>query len=349
MDDAVVLTAYFSERREGGSALAGGSLLDLCMRRSVAASLVLRGVGGYGPGQLIDAGRPGPLPEDPPTAAIAVDTAPRIGALIDDVATIVPDGLIVLERARLLSGEIGPVSLSESFSEATMLTIYCRHSDQAFQIPAFEAACELLHRREVAGATVLSAIDGSTRGQRQRGQFLRHRTGIPLMVIAVGSSEQIGPILPELGGLFRDPLMTVARVHLCKRDGQLISRPETLPGTDVECRAGMSPLVKLTVYLSEAARVNGEPVHRAMVRQLRSAGVGTATSHRGTWGFHGERAPHGDHFPRPSRHVPVVTTVIERQERIGVAFDIVDALTPERGLLTAEGVLTAQRARVTSD
>ena len=170
------------------------------------------------------------------------------------------------------------------------------------------------------------------------------------MVVAVGSGERIAMVLPELGGLFRHPLMTVATVRLCKRDGQFISRPETLPGADAAAEsAGMASLVKLTVYTSEAARVHGQPAHRAIVRLLRSAGVSGATSQRGTWGFHGEHAPHGDHFPRHGRHVPVVTTVIDRAERIGVAFDVIDALTPDRGLVTAETVLTPRPAGVRAD
>ena len=152
------------------------------------------------------------------------------------------------------------------------------------------------------------------------------------MVIAVCSGERIAMVLPELGGLFRHPLMTVAKVRLCKRDGQVVSRPETLPGADgADGPAGMAPQVKLTVYTSEAARVHGEPAHRAIVRLLRSAGVSGATSHRGSWGFHGEHAPHGGHFPRHGHHVPVVTTVIDRAERIGVAFDVIDALTRRPG------------------
>jgi PII-like signaling protein len=344
-EDAVIFTSYFRERHRAGST--GGALIDLYGRRSVPASVLLRAVEGYGPGQPAGAGRALPLPEDPSVTAVAVDTAARVDGLLDEVARIVRPQLITLERARLLSGEIIPVWLGESSSEATRLTIYCGHADRVYQVPAFEAACELLYRRGVPGATVLSGVDGSAGGRRQRAQFLRHGGDAPLMVIAVGSGEQIAMMLPELGGLFRHPLMTVAKVRLCKRDGQVISRPETLPGADAAAEpAGMASQIKLSVYTSEAARAQGEPAHRAIVRLLRSAGVSGATSQRGTWGFHGEHAPHGDHFPRHSHHVPVVTTVIDRAERIGVAFDVIDALIPGRGLVTAETVLTPRPAGV---
>ena len=40
------------------------------------------------------------------------------------------------------------------------------------------------------------------------------------MVIAVDSGTRMGPVLPELGGLFRHPVMTVEKVQACTRDGQ---------------------------------------------------------------------------------------------------------------------------------
>ena len=33
-------------------------------------------------------------------------------------------------------------------------------------------------------------------------------------------------MLPEVGGLLRRPIMTLEQVRICKRDGQLINRPE---------------------------------------------------------------------------------------------------------------------------
>jgi PII-like signaling protein len=97
------------------------------------------------------------------------------------------------------------------------------------------------------------------------------------------------------------------------------------------------------VFTSEAARHDGQPVHRAIVRRLRSAGISGATTLRGMWGFHGDHAPHGDRVLQLGRHVPAVTIVIDSPERIAAAFPIVDELTTEHGLVTAE-TIPAMRA-----
>jgi PII-like signaling protein len=349
-EDAAVLTCYVRERHRGGARFPGGELIDLYERRSAPASMLLRSIEGYGPGQPPSGGHPLPLSEDPPLAAIVVDTGPRIDAVLEEVTRLARPRFVSLERARLLSGQIDPLWLGESSTEATRLTIYCGHADSVYLVPAFEAACESLYRRGVAGATVLSGVDGTAGGLRHHAQFLRPGADAPLMVVAVGSGERIAMVLPELGGLFRHPVITVAKVRLCKRDGQFISRPETLPGTDAAAEpAGMAPRLKLTLYTSEAARHDGHPVHRVLVRRLRSAGISGATSQRGIWGFHGDHEPHGGHLRLRGRHVPVVTTVIDVPERIGAAFDVIDALTPGRGLVTAETVLVPEPARVRTD
>jgi len=70
--------------------------------------------------------------------------------------------------------------------------VYCAQADRVYEVPAFEAACELLYRRRVAGATVLSGVDGTVGGRPLHARFLRHGTGAPLMVApwaAVSGSE----------------------------------------------------------------------------------------------------------------------------------------------------------------
>ena len=124
-------------------------------------------------------------------------------------------------------------------------------------------------------------------------------------------------LLPELGGMFRRPLMTIEQVRLCKRDGHFVSRPQPAAGTPMPTlpEAGMSAQLKLTIYTSEAARHDGQPVHRAIVREPELGRNRRGDQVRGIWGYHGDHAPHGDHFPRQARHVPVVTTVIAAPSR----------------------------------
>jgi PII-like signaling protein len=185
---------------------------------------------------------------------------------------------------------------------------------------------------------VLLGVDGTVHGARARARFFSRNAEVPMMIISVGSGEQIARVLPELGGLMRHPLLTLERVRVCKRDGALLATPHELPGTDEH---GLALWQKLMIHTSAGSQHDGHPLHRALVRRLRQADVAGATSVSGVWGFHGDHPPHGDKLFQARRHVPVVTIVVDRPERIASAFAIVDEVTAERGLVTSEMVPAA--------
>ena len=334
-DDCLKLTTYFGERHRTEKQFVADALLDLYGRNEVEVSVMLRGAEGFGLKHRLRTDRILTLSEDLPLVSVAVDTRPRIENLLEEVISVKRHGLITLERARLLTGRIGAVALPEELHEATKLTIYVGRQEQIGGSPVFVAVCDLLHRRGVAGATALLGVDGTVHGVRRRARFFGRNAEVPMMIIAVGAGEQIARVLPELGGLLTRPLLTLERVRVCKRDGQLLSQPRLLPATDEQ---GLAMWQKLMVYASEQARHGRSPLHVALVRRLRESGASGATCLRGVWGFHGDHAPHGDRLLQLRRHVPVVTIIVDTPERIADSFEIVDELTDEAGLVTSEMV-----------
>jgi PII-like signaling protein len=334
-EDCLKLTAYFSERERAGSCLLADALLDAYERHRIQTSVLLRGVEGYGLRHHLRTDRLLSLSEDLPIVSVALDTRARIEGLLDEVTAIRQRGLLTLERARMLSDGIERVSLPEELNEATKLTVYLGRRERANGKPAFIALCDLLRRRGIAGATALLGVDGTVRGQRERGRFFSRNASVPMMVIAVGSGERIGDVLPEIGELLPEPLVTLERVRVCKRDGELIERPHPLPSTD---ELGMYLWQKLMIYTSESAQAGKHPIHLELIRRLRMAGASGATSLRGVWGFHGEHEPHGDRLWQLRRRAPIVSIVVDKPERIAACFEIVNELTADRGLVTSEMV-----------
>ena len=333
--DSFKLTSYFGERQRTGSRFAADALLDLYGRHQIATSILLRGAEGFGARHRLRTDRSLTLSEDLPLIAVAVDSRARIREVLEPTGRLLGAGLVTLERAQLLSGDVETLALRDEVNEETKLTIYLGRQERVYRVPAFVAVCDLLHRRGVAGATAMLGVDGTAHGRRERASFFSRNAGTPMMVIAVGSGERIGRVLPDLGGLLRQPLLTLERVRICKRDGKLLCTPSALPGTD---KTGMPLWHKLMVYTSEAALHDSEPIHRAIVRELRAAGIAGATTLRGVWGFHGDHPPHGDRLLQLGRHVPTVSIVIDAPGRIATAFAIIDELTREQGLVTSETV-----------
>ena len=335
-EDCLKLTTYFGERQRSGDRFVAEAMLDLFGEHQIASSILLRGIAGFGPRHHLRTDQTLSMSEDPPVAVIAVDTRNKIDELLDPVLAIKARGLLTLERARLLTDDIGPVELSDELHEATKLTVYVGRKERVYGVPAYIALCDLMYRRELAGASVFLGVDGTAHGHRQRARFFDRNTDVPVMIIAVGSGERIGRVLPEIGGLIRRPLITLERIRVCKRDGSLLERPHALPGTDEH---GLSMWQKLMVYTSEAARHGGQPIHRALVRELRQRKSSRgATVLRGIWGFHGDHEPHGDKLFQLVRHVPTVTIIVDTPDNIAESFDVIDEFTREQGLVTSEMV-----------
>jgi PII-like signaling protein len=334
-EDCLKLTTYFGERHRTDDQFVADALLDLYGRRQVEVSVMLRGTEGFGRKHHLRTDRLLTLSEDLPLVSVAVDTRDRVESLLEDVMAIKRRGLVTLERVRMLSGEIVPVALPMHVHEATKLTIYVGRQERIYGVPAYVAVCDLLHRRDISGATVLLGVDGTAHGARHRARFFARNVDVPMIIIAVGRGADVARVLTELGALLRRPLLTLERVRVCKRDGELLARPDEVPGADEH---GLAMWQKLMVYSSERARHGRAPLHVALVRRLREGGAAGATSVRGIWGFHGDHEPHGDRLLQLRRHVPILTIVIDRPARIAELFSIVDEITAETGLVTSEKV-----------
>jgi PII-like signaling protein len=333
--ECVKLTTYFGERQRAGGRFLADRLMDIYAEHELATSVVMRASEGFGAKHGHRTDRLLTLSEDLPLVAVAVDSPPRIDAVLSALRAVPFHGLATLERARMLSGAIGATALPEVRHEATKLTVYVGRQERADGRPAYEAVVEVLHGAGIAGATVLLGVDGTAHGVRHRAAFFGRNAGVPLMIVSVGEGDRIAAVLPRLGALLDHPLVTLERIRVCKRDGVKLAEPTHLPQTDA---SGLGVWQKLMVYAGEQARHAGRPLHHQLIRALRSANADGATSIRGIWGYHGDHRPHGDTLWQLRRRVPVVSIVIDTPQRIRRWFAIVDELTDETGLVTSEMV-----------
>ncbi len=100
------LTTYFGERQRSGGAFVADALLELYGRHEIAASILLRGTEGFGLKHHLRTDRSLSLSEDLPLVAVAVDTRPRIEAMLGPALALNPTGLVTLEGARLLDDTV---------------------------------------------------------------------------------------------------------------------------------------------------------------------------------------------------------------------------------------------------
>jgi PII-like signaling protein len=332
------LTTYFGERDRSDGELLADELFALYGRERIRLSAMLRGIEGFGQHHSAHTDLLLSLSEDLPVVSVAVDAAERIEQLLPQVLALKRRGLVTLERARPLGGPLpaGTGSLlPDDLREQAKLTLFIGRRQRAAGRPAFVTACELLHRHGVHGATVLLGVDGTRAGTRTRARMFTSNPDVPMLLVCVGPGEAIARAAAEFDEVLTQPVMTLERVQVLRRDGRRLGRLEAIaPVLDHDPAWAQ----KLTVHSSEDDRVDGHPLHRVLVRRLRSERLAGATTLRGVYGFHDELAPRGDRFWQARRHGPLMTIAVDTHERIAEIFGVVEQVTSERGLVTVETV-----------
>jgi PII-like signaling protein len=313
--NALKLTVYFGERDRAGGRFLADALIEVFARHALRVSLVMRGAEGFGAGSVLRSDRLLSLSEDLPLVAVAVDAPERIEAALADVRALRFGGLVTLERAReAAAGAAG--------DETVKLTLYVGRRERVRGRLAYLEVVDVLRRHGLEGATVLLGVDGTVRGARERARFVGANRHVPLMVVSVGASEAAAAALEELG----DPLATLERVQVLKRDGRRLAGPRVADGRDP---SGLAVWQKLMIHAPG-------PVASGLLRDLRREGAAGATVLRGVWGFHGDHAPHGDALLQLRRRVPTLTVLVDTPERVRVLLEVVHAHTDAAGLVTSE-------------
>ena len=253
------------------------------------------------------------LSEDLPVVSIAVDTRERIEGLLQrgpgDQAPRADHARACAPARRRPSGRARAGGARRGRGEADRLRRPPRADRRASR--AFAAICALLHRARHGrrDRPARRRRHARRRGASGRASSARN-ADVPLMIdrrrLGRARSRRCCPSSPAL---LEDPLMTLERVRVCKRDGELLRAPHELAQRDAP---GQAPWQKLTVYSSQrrdARRSSAAPGDRPPPARLGRRRRDRACA--GVWGFHGEHAPHGDRLLQLRRHVPVVTVAID--------------------------------------
>ena len=158
-DTALKLTAYFAERERIGDRFLAEAMFELFADRRVATSVMLRGISGFGQEHILRSDQSLTLSEDPSVAIAAVDDAATIGPLVGDVVGMTTSGLITVERARLLDGDVTAMHLPDDSiaGDAVKLTVYVGRNRRVGGVPAWVRPRDRAIEKQVACAAAISS------------------------------------------------------------------------------------------------------------------------------------------------------------------------------------------------
>ena len=206
-------------------------------------------------------------------------------------------GLVTLERAQF-GGTVAP-------PDATKLTIYVGRQERVDGRPAYRAVCDAAPTR-IRRRLSVSRCRRHRPRRAGRASFFSRNMGIPVMIIAVGTGEQVAEALPELERLLRQPLLTIERAQCASATVNCwpipaLPAPTRRPGAVAEADG-----------LHLRGRLHGG--RRSTARSCEAVRLWVAngaTVLRGIWGFYGDHKPHGDKMVQLARRVPVTTVVVD--------------------------------------
>ena len=295
------------------------------------AAVLMRAVEGFGLKQTLRTDRLLTLSEDLPLVAVAVDERPQIeAALPASDRRCVGGGLSRSSGRGCSTDELDTFELPEELHEATKLTIYLGRDERVGRPAGLRCDRRTpASQRARRAQRCSSASTGWRTGERRRARFFsRNESG-------AADDRQRRPgrgdraALRGLDGMLADPIVTLERVRVCKRDGAPARRaaaasragrrrPRCLAEADgVRGRAG-TPRRHPLYHAADTAAARG----RAQAARPASAasGASPATTSRTATGSSALR-----------RQVPIVTTIVDRPDAIQRWFQIVDELTDEAG------------------
>ena len=216
---------------------------------------------------------------------------------------------------------------------AKKVTIYLNEDTRYHLESLYEAILRFLMHKGVAGATASRAMAGFG------AHHLLHTPNIevlaehlPVRVEFVEAADKVEELLPTLYDMVTDGLIEVQDTTVFKI-AKKESKPE--PKHPHEKKRGVAKLMR--IYMGEADRWKGEPLHDAIVKTLRMMDIAGATVYRGILGYGAKGQTHKEHFMHRSRDCPVMVAVVDTPEKILAAADAIAEMI-EDGLIATSDV-----------
>ena len=219
---------------------------------------------------------------------------------------------------------------------AMKVCIYVNEDTRYHLTPLYETILSYLMHKGVAGATAFRGLAGF--GAHQ----LLHTTQIelltehlPIRIEFVESPGKIEEILPTLYEMVTDGLIEVHDTTVVK---VAIREKKTEAKMPREKKAGKAKLLR--VYMGEADQWQGQPLYDAIVKRLRMMDIAGATVHRGILGYGAKGHTHKESFLHLSRDMPVMVAVIEGEEKIARAAEVIEEMVEDALIVVSDVEMT---------
>jgi PII-like signaling protein len=235
------------------SAPSADELVRRARKEGIAGATVLRGIFGLDVNGNLLHGSSWTLVDHVPVVVEIVDSATAIGRFLTTVAEVVHEGMVTLERARVMlyrhgHGEAGRGALSSSVPEQVpdlstvpspreapemqlsedgqLLRVFIGESDQWQGTPLYRAIVLKAKELDLAGATVLRGPMGFGANSRlHTTKLLELSSDLPIIVEIVDTASKVETLLPFLDQVVQEGMITIEAVRVLRYRHTVGARP----------------------------------------------------------------------------------------------------------------------------
>jgi PII-like signaling protein len=216
---------------------------------------------------------------------------------------------------------------------AKKVTIFINEDTQHHMTALHDSIMTFLMHKGVSGATATRAYAG----------FGSHRLlhtphvealaeHLPVRIEFIDTADKVDEVLPTLYEMVNDGLIEVQDTQVVK-----LARKSSKPEPHMAHERQLGPARLMRVFLGESDRWHDEPLYDAIVKKLRMLGIAGATVYRGILGYGAKGHERKRSFFHPVRDLPVMISVVDTSEKIGVAAEAIEDML-EDGLIVLSDV-----------
>ena len=209
---------------------------------------------------------------------------------------------------------------------AKQLTIYVDETDAFHGRPVYEVLAEIFYKKRVSGVSIFRGVAGyGSDGVFHAAKVLALSSSMPVKIEVVDSAEVIERVLPDVYHVVEKGMVEVSETEVvkCCRNAPE-ARAAQGEHLKLEGKAKM-----LRVIVSEDDRWEGEPLYEAIVKRLIANDIAGATVYKAVAGYGPHRRYHKKKTLTGHGELPVLVTVMDKEENINKVLPIFDELVNE--------------------
>lgn len=231
-----------------------------------------------------------------------------------------------------------------SSGPAKKVTVFVNETAQYHHQPLYEAILTYLMHKGVTGATATRAFAGfGSHHQLHTPNIELAAFDLPVRIDFVDTVDKVEEVLPTLYDMVSDGLIEMQDTTIVKH-ARTGTPAEPAPRLERE----QGPAKLLRIFFGEDDKWHGEPLYDAIVKKLRMMEIAGATVQRGILGYGAKGHEHKRSFFHPMRDLPVMVTVIDTEEKIQAAAEVVEAMLAD-GLMVFSNVEMVRTVRIPAE